>query len=93
MVGGACSNPSGRQIPHVVRPFRGVWRQAQLAWILARRLPEAHDMAQTAEKESAHGCLLAWGMTARWSAPHRLPGLKACCDPGYARAVTPAAAR
>jgi hypothetical protein len=29
-----------------------------------------------------------WGMTARWSDPHRLPGPIACCDPGYARAVT-----
>ena len=29
-----------------------------------------------------------WGMTARWSDPHRLPGPQACCDPGYARAVT-----
>ena len=27
-------------------------------------------------------------MTARWSDPHRLPGPPACCDPGYARAVT-----
>ena len=32
-------------------------------------------------------------MTARWSDPHRLPGPQACCDPGYARAVTAAAAR
>ena len=27
-------------------------------------------------------------MTARWSDPHRLPGPQACCDPGYAHAVT-----
>ena len=26
-------------------------------------------------------------MTARWSDPHRLPGPRACCDPGYAYAV------